>query len=66
MKNNSGTISLIISTVCVLLLNLAKLIEYWNTGYIGSTFSSICFIAGDICIIVGWIMYFVDKKTKKD
>lgn len=65
MKKDVRTISLIISTVCILLINLANLLEYLDTGYIGSTLSNICFITGDICIIIAWAAYFIDKKKQQ-
>ena len=64
MKKQYGTITLIICTAVVLILNIANLIEFLDTGYTGSTFSNVCFIGGDICIIFGWITYFLEKKKK--
>ena len=65
MKIKYGTVTLIICTIVTLFLNLSNLLEYLDTGYVGGTFSNICFIAGDICIIIGWILYFLGNKHKK-
>ncbi|MBQ8835391.1 MAG: hypothetical protein IJ001_10805 [Oscillospiraceae bacterium] len=65
MKQNPSKIALIFSTVCVLLLNLAALIEYWETGNPGRPFSTICYILGDICIVIGWIQFLLEKKKAK-
>lgn len=65
MKQKSETITLVITTVCILLLNLSNFLEYLETGYIGTTFSNVCFLASDICLAVAWIVYFVKKKKSQ-
>lgn len=65
MKQKSETITLVITTVCILLLNLSNLVEYLDIGYIGSTVSNVCFLAGDIFLAIAWIVYFVKKKKSQ-
>lgn len=65
MKQKAGVIILILTTICVLLLNISNLLEYINTGVEFTPFSTVCFIAGDICIVIGWILYFFEKARKK-
>ena len=62
MNRDPGKITLIIATVCIILISLANLLEYISTGDSGGLISNICFIAADICVIIGWISYFRKKK----
>ena len=62
MKQNPGKVALIFSTVCVLLLNLAALIEYLEIGDPGRPFSTVCYILGDICIVIAWLQVLLEKK----
>lgn len=57
-------IALIMTTVCVLLINAANLIEYIDTGNPGSVLSNICVLAGDISMVIAWISHFLDKKKQ--
>ena len=62
MKKKHETITMIICTAVILILSIANLIEYLDTGYIGSTFSNVFFIGGDVCIIIAWVTYFLKRK----
>jgi len=64
MKNPSK-VSLIISTFCILIINVMQLLDYLETGDMGGKLSTICFIVADICIVIAWISYFIDKKKKR-
>lgn len=56
---------MVVATVIILVLNLTNLIDYLQTGYVGGIFSNTCFILGDLCIVIGWISYFVEKRKQK-
>ena len=62
MKRKHETITLILNTAVILFLNIANLIEYLDTGYLGGTFSNVCFLGGDVCIIIAWVTYFLKRK----
>jgi len=64
MKNPSK-VSLMISTFCILIINVMQLLDYLETGDMGGKLSTICFIVADICIVVAWISYFIEKKKKR-
>ena len=65
-KNTKAAfISMVIATIIIVILNLSNLVEYLETGYIGRTFSNVCFILSDICIVIGWISFFVEKRKQK-
>lgn len=61
----SSFVTMVIATVIIVVLNISNLLEYLQTGYAGGTFSNICFLLGDICIVIGWISYFVEKRRQK-
>lgn len=62
---NQRKVPLIISTFCILIINVMQLLDYLETGDMGGKLSTICFIAADFCIVVAWISYFIDKKKKR-
>ena len=64
MKNPSK-VSLMIFTFCILIINVMQLLDYLETGDMGGKLSTICFIVADICIVVAWISYFIEKKKKR-
>lgn len=64
MKNPSK-VSLIISTFCILIINVMQVLDYLETGDMGGKLSTIYFIVADICIVIAWIPYFIDKKKKR-
>ena len=64
MKNPSK-VSLMISTFCILIINVMQLLDYLETGDMSGKLSTICFIVADICIVVAWISYFIEKKKKR-
>ena len=64
MKNPSK-ISLIISTVCILIINVMQLLDYLETGDMGGKLSTICFIVADVCMVIAWVSYFIDRKKKQ-
>lgn len=56
--------TMVIFTVCNVLINLANLLEYMETGTPGGTISTICFLAADVCMVIAWIDYFRKKKAE--
>ena len=64
MKNPSK-VSLIISTFCILIINVMQLLDYLETGDMGGKLSTICFIAADVCMVIAWISYFIDRKKTR-
>jgi len=66
MKNpeKAAFYTLVISTICVVLISLPTFLRYLESGDPGGTFSNICFLASDICIVFSWIQYFRNKRKK--
>ena len=64
MKNPSK-VSLIISTFCILIINVMQLLDYLETGDMGGQLSTICFIVADVCMVIAWVSYFIDRKKKQ-
>lgn len=62
MDNKSERITLIIVTICIALIDLTHLLDYITTGDPGGIVSNLCFLAGTICLVIGWIQYFRKKK----
>lgn len=54
--------SMVMCSILVGIMTLSNLIEYIQTGDPGSPFSNVCYILGIVCIMIGWIAYFIDKK----
>ena len=63
MAKNSERISLIIATICILCIDVAALLDYIETGDPGGWVSNLCFVAGTVFLIIGWIGYL--RKQKK-
>ena len=59
---NPRTISLIISSICILIIDLTQLLDYLETGDFGGRLSTIFFILANICMVIAWFSYFIDKK----
>ena len=64
MKNTSK-VSLMISTFCILIINVMQLLDYLETGDMGGKLSTICFIVADVCMVIAWVSYFIDRKKKQ-
>ena len=65
MKKDPGLVGLIITTVCVALINITNLLEYIDTGDKGKPVPNALFIASIICIVIGWIVYICERKKNK-
>ena len=63
-RQKSDKLTLIFCTVVILILNLTVLLQLLTSTYDGHLASSLCYAAGDICIIVAWVQYF-RKYSKK-
>ena len=62
---NTRKVSLMISTFCILIINVMQLLDYLETGDMGGKLSTICFIVADVCMVIAWISYFIEKKKKR-
>jgi Ca2+/H+ antiporter len=65
MKENSSTLSLIITTLCVVFSGSSYLFQTLNTADAGNMISSVLFIASIILLVVAWIIH-IYKWFKKD
>ena len=63
MAKNSERISLIITTICIVCIDLANLWDYIESGDPGGWISNLCFVAATVCLVIGWIGYL--RKQKK-
>ena len=63
MKQNSLLISNLISTVCILIIDLTQFLEYLETGNLGGWLSTVCFILANICMVIAWFSFFFSKKA---
>lgn len=62
---HSSKVSLMISTFCILIINVMQLLDYLETCDMGGKLSTVCFIAADVCIVIAWIAFFIDRKKKQ-
>ncbi|MBQ7001370.1 MAG: hypothetical protein IJN67_10060 [Oscillospiraceae bacterium] len=53
--------ALVISTLCVIFIDFANLLDYLDTGNPGGTVSNLCFLAASLCIVYAWIRFFQNR-----
>lgn len=62
--NKSSKITLIVTTICIVFIHAANLIDYLETGDKGGVVSNTLFVLGTIFLVVAWISYF--RKHKQE
>lgn len=63
--NKAAKVSLIIGTVCILLICVMQLVAYFETGEAGGIVSTICFAISIVCMVIAWISYFINNKKQQ-